>query len=483
MEFMKSYLTVFGASFLLLFSCNDMEQREFVTTDFGIFAENQMLCAGGSTKLRVLNIGTLKEVPINEILFKPLPSENGIISTSGIYTAPTSVTTSNTTVTIEAKFKKGGPEVILGYILNQPKDNSTDTWVQSATSSLAQRWRYSTFENGDFLFTNPVQGFGSPANPSYELVKVSREGKLLEMKTMGQGFSIFTKVKGQKVYSLGLKAQNPFNTLSMDVMDENLNSILHFLLPQGVIQLFDVDPAGNIYAEVWEEFDRVLVKINERGEVIWKSNLGYEFLSLMVDTKGNTYGLVRIPELPDKEALVKVSSEGLEEWFLPTGREATQSVLFLAKDGNVGLGSELRVGTSNSWVQNLFNANGEWIQKNQLVIDSFQQGDYSPTVQLFTLANIHEVFVSKSGEVFFVGTGSYSTTVSYLFIASSSSGQFWTWWKMNPLNSAYLRPMAISEDEDGLFFLADAGSQFLSFRIRKNLTFNTCLNPPFWRTN
>lgn len=479
---MKKSPYFLGFLLLLFNSCQDAELEPFITTEYGLLFENEGLCAGSSTKVRVLKTGTYQEIPISDIEFEPLPSEKGTITSLGIYTAPSSVNLDNMSVAIQARFKKGGPEIIMGIIYNNPKDTSTDTWVKGAAPELAERWRYSIFENGDFLFTNPVRGWGSQPNPTYELVKFSKEGKLMEKKTLGSGFSIFAKIKGEKVYSLGYKNQNPFNTLSVDIFDENLNSLSQFFLPAGQADLFDVDDSGYIYAGIWEEFDRVLVKIDEKGELVWKSNLGFEFLSLRVDSEGNTFGLVRIPEDPDKEALVKINKDGEEEWVVPTGRNATESVLFLTKDGNVGLGNELIIGSSNAWVQNLYNQYGELIIGNKVMIESFHLENAAPTIRLFDIANIHEIFVSKEGEVFYVGTGSSGTAVSYIYIVSSS-GQYWNWWNSVSLGSSYLYPIGISEDEDGLVLLANAGNEFTSFRVRKNLTFNHCLYPPYWRAN
>jgi hypothetical protein len=463
-------------------SCGENGQEPFITTEYGLYFESEMLCAGSSTKVRVMKTGTFQEVPISEIEFEPLPPSKGTITPFGIYTAPASINLENMSVAMQARFKKGGPEIIMGIIYNNPKDTSTDTWIQNATSDLAERWRYSTFENGDFLFTNPVQGWGSPANPTYELVKVSKEGKLLEKKTFGQGFSIFTKIKGEKIYSLGYKNQNPINTLSIDVFDSSLNLISQFLLPEGLVDLFDVDDSGNIYAGIWEEFDRTLVKINEKGELVWKSMLGYEFLSLKVDPEGNTYGLVRIPENPDKEALVKINTNGEEEWFVSTGRNATESILFLTREGNVGLGAELMIGSSNTWIQNFYTKDGELVVENRPLFQSFHLDSATPTTRLFDLANIHEIFVTKEGEVFYVGTASWGTSVSYIFVVSGS-GEYWNWWELNPTETTYLYPIGISEDEDGLVLLSNEGNEFKSFRIRKNLTFNQCLYPAYWRTN
>ncbi len=467
---------------LLSASCIEEESDSYITTQYGMLFEKEGLCAGNSTKVRVVKTGTFQEVSLNEIEFDPLPPEKGTITPLGVYTAPTSITIDNLSVSIQARFKRGGPQIIHGVIVNNPIDNSTDTWVKNASSELAERWRYSTFENGDFLFTNPVQGWGSPANLTYELLKVSKEGKLLEKKTFGQGFSFFTKIKGEKIYSLGYKNQNPFNRLSIDVFDGTLNLISQFLLPEGLVDLFDVDDSGNIYAGIWEEFDRVLVKIDETGEVVWKSMLGYEFLSLVVDSNGNTYGLVRIPENPDKEALVKINTNGEEEWFVSTGRNATESILFLTKEGNVGLGAELMIGSSNTWIQNFYTQDGELVVENRPLLQSFLLDSAAPTTRLFNLANIHEIFVTKEGEVFYVGTASWGTSVSYIFVVSGS-GEYWNWWKLDPTGTTYLYPIGISEDEDGLVLLANGGNEFTSFRIRKNLTFNQCLYPAYWRTN
>lgn len=482
---MKTYNLLFALSLVVLFGCGDkFEQEPYVTGEHAIYFEHTSVCLGATTKARLVKTGSNKELPMSEIVFEPLEPQYGTISPSGIYTAPNSLP-GNLPILIKARFKKGGLEIVTGGLSLLPTGLHPETWTKPATTELQGKWQFDQFENGDFLFTNEPQGWGSTPNPTYELTQISIDGTLKEKKTFGSGYSKFAKIRKDRVYVAGYKPNVVFGGSVITVFDNQLNQLLEIIIPESSIEAFAADYSGHIYVHTWEDFGKSIYKIKEDGTIIWRSQLGYDFLSLEVFEDGKIAGLVRDKGDLDKEALILLNENGEEIWLKPTGRRATESSLFLLPNEQIGLASEMPYNELNPqiWILDRFTKDGAQVSKNETFLNSYKHDpSIHPTEQLRILGPIHHVKVSSQGEVLVVGVSSWGSNLQYLHVASST-GKIWSWWQMTSSNFSFILPYGISEVEDGFVVLAQVGGSYTSFKLSKDLSLNPCLYPGFFRVD
>lgn len=467
---------------LVLLACDrDDSQSPSVSYLHGLFPEHETICVGHSTRLHLIKNDTQQEIPISEINFEALDPSHGILGADGTYNAPSSISGDFQVIPIRARFKKNSSEIITGTVHIVPGGQNPDTWVKEASNKLAGRFQYDRFDNGDFLFANALQDLGFDPKTEFELVKVSARGNLLERKTFGRGGSIFVKIKNGKIYAVGYRSENPPNNGSLMVLDELFQVEKEVLLPAGTIRSMAADSAGNVYLNITEEYGNTLLKVNKEG-VVWKENIGYEFLSIDVLGNGKIAGLVRIPENFDKEALALFNENGQELWIHPTGRNATESIMFLTSNGQIGLASHQYTGYNGSgiWIRDTFNLDGSITLKNEAIHSSHIPGSsLKPNEKPKHLGALHEVFVSKSGEIYFLGTASWTNGVLFLELIVSR-GHKWTWWLNKGYNTGGVTPLGISEVNDGIHVLANVGNRHYAFRLQQDLGFSPCVYPPYW---
>jgi hypothetical protein len=492
---MRKILHIIFFTANLFLACN-MEEGEVMDPwrdqNF-LLSDRQTVCVGQTAQLKIYSTVLQREVSIKDVTFEIQPSEMGSMSPSGLFT-PNNNIQESTEVNIKAKFKKASMGNIFdAKIRVQPSSSNPKLGVQTADNDLKGGRNYAPLSSGEVIFGSEfVASWGGPnQNLNYEVVKASSEGKIIWKKQYGMGNARFVKSVDDLIFLAGYRnvSGSAASVPQIMIIDPDGNMFKEIFFEDGVIEAFDVDRDKNMYLSIriWSEHNSYRrIKVNESGEIIFDIKSDYELISLKVTQEKEMVGLCRLLDNPDEEGLIYFDKEGNEAWLIPTGRKATESMLFIRPPSDIGLAFSKYdpLLESSVWYAETVDQNGQKIESNTLALGIPNPGTlFFPTQPKYHLNFISDVLVADRGEVFLMGTATDNNT-DYIVVASKEIGGVWIWWYKNetPMKGANL--LALYETEGSLKLIADTRPELRIFSIGKyNLDFDQCSYNPLWSEN
>lgn len=465
-----------------ILSCEDSED-DFGTQDqILLLSDREVVCPGQTAMLRLFSTVSNREISISEFAFDPLASGVGSISSNGLYTAPSSFTSSQ--IEISGTFRSKTKLSLKINTSNGPNSEQGGVEISPFGFFNADEGRpYFFWSDGSVVLGTPRHL--TQTLQKFEISKYTGQGVLQWKKDLGAGEAKFVEVLNDKIYAAGTLSElggAVFNVILLFDLYGNLVWEKKMpTTPQHVFSGFQVDTQGNFYISTYTNgnaFITSLAKYNLLGENVWDIEPGSGFREIFIFPDGNV--VAKSEEgWGGQPILTFFNSSGL---LLQKEKTEFTGVNFKGPNNTFGVGYEIPGNESFSIYFDLFASDGKkTLNRQRIVTDQSFSGRLSnPAEKKRAPAGFNKFFSDETDKVHVLQAGFWG---NYDFLISNSTSQKeWIWWSENKARTAegVLYPLQILEEEKNLILLAHSNGELYQFRLGKDYSFDDCLRQSYW---
>ncbi len=481
-------LTCFLCLGLLLsfMSCQGDDEPNLTNSEsFELFALNESVCPGMQVQLHLFDKEEGKEIDFSDFVFDPIPNGLGEISAEGIYQAPNLIS-GNSTLIIKMK-RKNNPRITAGYQLELTTGSDTNLSSKIPHQFTELFNFYGLSSSNEFLFGSPPIGTGPAKSERYVAYLFNPEGQTVWAYDLGIGSTQFGMVYNDYfLISGGLMNPEGDYRIASKIYDGNGNELKKEIQEKIMFRDYYLNQSNELFLSNSHHPNYAvptqIFKLSSDVEILGNTPVYRPIHSFMVEDTGSVIGYYLI-ESSQKSGVVKVNSDGVEEWNISLPYSYPFDAKLVQLDNqNYGLvKAECKtIPCRPEIVFYEFGVNGEVINPGQTIVSGTSLIEMMDTPiddleSFFPEVSedmIQEILVVDD-EVLFVF---YASTKNYnaIMIKGTQGSSLEYWWDKKLKEEASMTHVKLSKKDGGLEWKTLCGKAICTFQLDENLAFDSC---------